>query len=247
MLLSCDALFCRRSERQSALNRADDYRAIAAHPDRLPLHRDITEILLRSAAGWDGYDYGEGYLYQGMAAVGLTGLRDTDARVTVMDLKNRLAGKTVLEIGCNTGFLGLSVAGAAAHVTAFDINPYLIEIGNRVRQHLEIRNADFLATSFEDFTDGTLFDVVLALANHSTYDGKTRNTLADYFQKCARLLKPGGQLIFESHAPAYEGDKLDDVCGVIASCFDISSRDILNYGTRMDTGRSMLVATRRAV
>ncbi|MDP6124510.1 MAG: hypothetical protein QGH20_01995, partial [Candidatus Latescibacteria bacterium] len=55
-------------------------------------------------------------------ALGITGLRDTKGRVDSMELADHVKAKRVLEIGCNSGFLSLSVA--AAKTDGFDLNPF---------------------------------------------------------------------------------------------------------------------------
>jgi hypothetical protein len=56
------------------------------------------------------------------------------------------------------------------------------------------------------------------------------------------LLKSDGLLIFESHHPEYEAERLEGVISVIQSRFEILNREILHYGTRMDQGRTFITA-----
>jgi spermidine synthase len=64
-----------------------------------------------------------------------------------------------------------------------------------------------------------------------------------YFDKCLRLLDADGIFLFESHAPAFEGDQLESVIQLIQERFDIVERTVLNTGKRFDDGRTVLVAT----
>lgn len=238
-----DQLFARNPDiRASLQNRARDYSALSNTPDLLPLHRRLNEIILDGTRDASHYDYGEGYFYQSLAAIGVSGLRDTDKRVDAMDLETWVAGKSVLEVGCNTGFLSARIAGAAKNVVAFDITPHLIEIARVVAQHLDIGNVDYSVSSFEDFQTDERFDVVLSFANHSTFDGQTKNTLEEYFDKCRMLCADGGLLLFESHVPAYEGDGLDQVVDLIGERFEIVDRKVLEYGDFLDRGRTFVVA-----
>ena len=162
-----------------------------------------------------------------------------------MELASHVAGRSVLEIGCNSGFLSLSIADAAKSVVGFDVNPYLIKMGEVVGQHLGIDNVSLLESSFESFDSDEKFGAVLSFANHTTYDGNTKQTLSEYFGRCARHLDADGILLFESHAPGYEKDRLDGVLDVMAEHFDIQSKTVLNYGTFLDDGRTFCVARKR--
>jgi SAM-dependent methyltransferase len=239
-----DALCTRsRIRRLALLNRQRDYRRLVTRPDLRLLHHALNAELLNATLHWPDHDYGEGYFYQGLDAIGITGLRDTQARMRAMDLRNRLAGKRVLEIGCNCGFLSLSIAEVAAQVHAFDINPHLIAIARDTAQALGYRNVRFDVIAFEDFRAVEPFDAVLSFANHDTYDGNTRQSLADYFARCAELLRPDGLLLFESHPPAYEGERVEDAIRIIQQRFDVTERSVLDEGTHLDRGRTFLVAS----
>ena len=73
---------------QSAVNKYRDYRLTSSDVNRLELHKKLYQIILESRRSWESYDYGEGYFYQGLKALGITGLRDTDARIEATKLKN---------------------------------------------------------------------------------------------------------------------------------------------------------------
>jgi SAM-dependent methyltransferase len=229
----------------SLMNRQRDYMGLAGNAPLLGLHRTLNACMSRAASEWESYDYGEGYFYQSFAAIGLSGLRDTEARLEAIGLAARVAGRRVLEIGCNTGFISLSIAGAAERVVGFDLNPYLIEAAEAVAEFLEVSNTQFSVSSFEEFASSDRFDTVLSFANHSTYDGNTRQSLEEYFQRCHDLVAPGGSFLFESHPPALEGYGLDGVCDLIGQLFQIDERRVLEYGTTLDTGRTFIAARRR--
>jgi SAM-dependent methyltransferase len=152
----------------------------------------------------------------------------------------------VLEIGSNSGFLSLAVAGAARRVVAFEINPFLVEAGRIGARYLGIGNVEFSVSSFEEFDPGAeRFDDVLSFANHHTYDGNTRQGLDDYFRRCHGLLRPGGRLIFESHPPALEGRDFARTVEIIERHFDVERSEVHRYGTFLDQDRRFLVAVRR--
>jgi SAM-dependent methyltransferase len=232
--------------RASLLNRYRDYLNLARRPDLLPLHRALNEQLVASARNWESYDYGEGYFYQSCPQIGVSGLRDTAARVEAMGLREKLAGRRVLEIGCNSGFVALSVADVAGEVTGFDINPHLVQVAREAAIWLKADNAGFEVCSFENFTADGPFNAVLSFANHHTYDGNTRQDLETYFRKCRELLVPGGLFLFESHAPDHEGEGLAGVIETIGRLFTIRERRVLNVGSFLDRGRTFVVSDRPA-
>jgi cyclopropane fatty-acyl-phospholipid synthase-like methyltransferase len=242
MRFALDAVFTKNKIRRlSMVNRMRDYLRLASSPSLLPLHAELNRSLYESAAQYDGYDYGEGYFYQSMAELGISGLRDTDARVDAMTLRERLSGLTVLEIGCNAGFLANIIASVARSITCLDTNSHLIDIARTAARHSQKTNLTALPVAFEDFTSSEGFDAVLSFANHSTYDGNTRQSVEEYFLRCRSLLRPGGLFLFESHAPAYEGDDIIEVCRLIETHFQLEHRSVLNYGTYLDRGRTFIV------
>lgn len=243
-----DALVAKpRTRKLSLINRQRDYLRLDSEPQHLVLHRELNRRLWQASRSWSDHDYGEGYFYQSFPRIGITGLRDTEARVEAMGLRRLLAGKRVLEIGCNTGFLALSIADVAESVVGFDINPHLIGIAEVVADHLGITNTEFQVSSFEELSSGTPFDVVLSFANHATYDGNTRQSIEAYFDRCRDLINSGGLLLFESHPAAYEGDGLVHVCQVLDTTFSVQDQRILDYGTFFDRGRTFVVAERPPV
>lgn len=241
-----DSFLERSNIRKRALmNRQSDYRRLASDTRLLDLHRQMNACLVEAAREWQSHDYGEGYFYQGLAELAVSGLRDTDARIEAMKLRERVAGKTALEIGCNTGFLSIALAEVATKVTAFDINPHLVRIAELGASHLGRHNCTFLATSFENLELDERFDCVLSFANHSTYDGNTRQTVESYFEKCWERTHPQGRLLFESHPPAHEGKNLGKVIEIIERWFEVEEQQVLTYGTFLDRDRTFVVARRR--
>jgi SAM-dependent methyltransferase len=232
--------------KRSLQNRQKDYSALAGQPDLMKLHRDMNRELARQADEWDSYDYGEGYYYQSSDQLGITGLRDTTGRVEAFGLRDLVRGRSVLEIGCNTGFLTLAIAPEAARVVAFELNPYLIAIAKLGAAYLHADNVAFDAVSFEEFQTTETFDDVLSFANHHTYDGNTHQTLEEYFARCHALTKPGGRLIFESHPPEIEGSRFGETVKLIERYYDIERNEVHDYGTFLDQNRRFIVGTRRA-
>lgn len=240
-----DALLTRNKRRRIAIaHRQRDYLQLAGNGRLLNLHRQMNQHLDAARREWGSYDYGEGYFYQSLDLIGITGLRDTRARIEGMNLRERLAGRRVLEIGCNTGFVALSIADIAAEVVGFDINPHLVAIAHAAADHLGCTNTRFLVSAFEDLPPSDPYEAVLSFANHSTYDGNTRQSIEEYFTRCRDLLVPGGLLLFESHPPQHEGSGLTGVCEIIGQLFVVREQRILSAGTFLDRGRTFILAER---
>lgn len=246
MRLLWDAIRAKEPRRRvSLLNRQRDFSHLLTRPDLVPLHVEINRRLL-AGLEWPDYDYGEGYFYQGFKEIGITGLRDTDGRTQAYDLRTHVEGKKVLEIGCNAGFQALMLRDVASEVYGFDLNPHIVGIGQAVREHLGADNITLAVGAFEELElADEAWDVVLSFANHSTYDGNTRQSIKDYFERCARLVKPGGKLLFESHPPLLEKDRLKDVLALLGELFEIGEPRVGNFGTFLDRERTFAVATRR--
>lgn len=234
--------------RTALLNRMSDYRRLKGRPELFRLHGQLEHHRWSLEEEWKGYDYGEGYYYQGSRVLGITGFRDTEARVECYGLLDRVKGKTVLDIGCNSGFLAHAIAPAAESVVGIEINSHLVDISRTVCRYSGYPNCRFHASSFEKWLPGNeTFDVVMSLANHSTFDGNTAITVSEYLQKCVGLLNADGRLLFESHAPAYETeDRWNKVLAELEERFEIEDRTVMTKGNHMDRGRRFLVLRVRA-
>jgi SAM-dependent methyltransferase len=135
-------------------------------------------------------------LYQGHEALGLLGKRPAQARFAAYGLGPHLDPRmSVLEMGCNNGFLAIETSERAGHVTAFDVDPAYVAIGRMVSAHLGRTNLDFRVSSVESFTDDRTFDCVVACAVH----GWVSISFQQFVAKILGFLKPGGLLLLESH------------------------------------------------
>lgn len=246
IVFALNSVFSRsKIRRLSLINRQKDYIRLNNNTRLFNLHREINECLFKSQETWESYDYGEGYFYQSLDLIGVTGLRDTHGRVEAMGLKDLLKDKSVLDIGCNAGFLSLSIADVTKQVTGFDMNPDLIDIGKTAARYLGCQNIQLSVSSVEEFDLPEPVDAVLSLANHSTFDGNISISVRKYFERCYRMIKPGGLLLFESHPPEYEGKAIEQVCSTIGEMFEILDRRFLNYGSFLDRGRTFIIARPR--
>lgn len=232
--------------KRSLLNRQKDYLALWNNSTLLGLHTRLNECLLHLSREWPDHDYGEGYFYQSLEALHISGLRSTSARIQSMDLKTRLQGKRVLDIGCNAGFVDLSVCDDCQFIVGLDINPFWVEIGRYAAEFMGKKNCAFIVSRFEEYSLGETFDAVLSFANHSTYDGNMEISLEEYFDRCARHLKSAGIFLFESHHPSYEDqESLEKVVLIIEKYFRLTERNLVTVGTFFDRGRTFLAALKK--
>lgn len=246
MRFAFDSLFAKSNLRRLAMqNRQRDYASVARSKELLSLHRRMNAILLERRRATDDYDYGEGYFYQSLRKVNVSGFRDTEGRVEAMRLTQLLKGRSVLEIGCHTGFISAMIADVAESVDAFDIDPYHIAIAREVISFLGLGNVTISDVAFEDFASGKQYEAVLSFANHSTYDGRTSQSLREYFQRCHDYCTPGGLFLFESHPPELEGDRLAETVEIIEDYFVIDEQSLPEYGSFLDRNRTYVVARKK--
>jgi SAM-dependent methyltransferase len=229
-------------------NRLRDYTSILLARDKnlLSFHKELNQILLNQSEEYAHYDYGEGYFYQSFASAHISGFRNTEERVHYLGLNTLVENKRILDIGCNTGFLLLSLANSYKYGFGFDINPYIVEIANKTKSYLKINNTDFIKSSFEDLQPQPMYDVVLSFANHATFDKNTKQDISSYFQKIASILNDDGMLVFESHPPDFEDKtKLENVINVIKTIFHIDDIKQLPLRGFLDKGRTYAIASKK--
>ena len=101
---------------------------------------------------------------------------------------DRFPGRTLLDVGCGSCEKTAFYADWGARVTGIEMTPSILELG---RLAVANRDVTLVQTSLFDFSVGAPFDIVVS-------DGVLHHT-ADTFaalQRCARLVKPGGLLVF---------------------------------------------------
>ncbi len=241
------SIFINNNLRKLAVqNELMDYKSMLKEEnDKLwELHRKLETIRLEEEENYKSYDYGSGYYYQSFKSLHISGYRNTEQRIQQLELASRTKGKSVLDIGANAGFVLLSIAESISVGTGIEFNPYLVKTAQLAMEYLEIGNTTFIASSFEDYSNShNKFDIVLSLANHSTYDGNTKHSLHEYFKKTAELLNRNGQLIFESHPPKIEPEeKLKQTIETIEQYFIIEEKPNVKMDGFLDKNRTYIVA-----
>ena len=166
------------------------------------LHNKLEEHLSQQSKNWDSFIYAqEKGFYQGFDAIQIDGCRSTEKRFEQYNIQKYLSeNKSALDIGSNCGFFSLYVSKFLESITGIEINPYLTSIASDTQEFLEINNADFISSKFENFLTDRKFDIIFSFANDSTIDSNTDFNFQEYVVKIIHLLKDNGLLIFESQA-----------------------------------------------
>ena len=129
----------------------------------------------------------------------LTGEDTYHAKVIAPNLMRIVApgnGMRILDLGCGEGYFARMFYSAGAMVVGADIADTLIEKAKRQSGNIDYHVAD--ATKGFSFAADQSFDAVvcvLALQN--------MEKLESVFKECARVLKPGGRIIFVLNHPVF--------------------------------------------
>lgn len=178
----------------------DDVDVLFFRRKLLPLHRRLEKHLNAQRKAWKSHIYTGGYYYQGWDDIGICGIRETNQRFKDYGLSSLLTPKmSVLDIGCNNGFLALMVAQSSGHVDAIEFNPFLVKIGSDVQKFLGIENIDFIVGDFAQFNPAKKYDLILSLANHQTGDANLNLAFRSHMERLHGLLNDEGLVVLESH------------------------------------------------
>jgi SAM-dependent methyltransferase len=116
-------------------------------------------------------------------------------RPAVLSVLPPLVGRSVLDVGCGSGWYAEHLVQAGAKVTAFDLTHRFVELTRRrVGPGADVLQAD-LAEPL-DFAADSAFDLVLCpLVLHYVRDWRP------VLEELRRVLRPGGILVFSTHHP----------------------------------------------
>lgn len=166
------------------------------------LHIKLKKHLEEQNVKWDHFIYSkqDGF-YQGLDEIKIKGSRSSEKRFEEYNITKYLSkNKSVLDIGSNCGFFSIFISRFVKDIVGVEINPYLVSIANDTKKYLDISNAIFLPSSFEEFKNDKKFDIIFSFANDSTIDDNTKFSFKEYIKKIKSLLTDDGILIFESQA-----------------------------------------------
>jgi SAM-dependent methyltransferase len=116
-------------------------------------------------------------------------------RPTTLALLPDVSGKDVLDAGCGPGWYAEWLAQRKARVIAVDLSPRMVALANtRLGGRARVMQGD--VSDLRSLLADAAFDLVLSsLVLHYLPD------LSKTFLEWARLLKPGGTLVFSTHHP----------------------------------------------
>lgn len=192
--------------------------------DLLELHKKFEKHLQDQTKNWKSFVYAKqkGF-YQGFEEINIDGCRPTEKRFERYQIDKYLTKDIMaLDIGCNCGFLTLFLSRFLNYIDGVELNPHLVKIAEDTKNYLKITNADFFASSFEDFEIEKKYDLVFSLANDETIDGNTKFTFKEYVDKILNLLTDEGYLMFETVSPdTYEPRLFKPKLEILSSAFSI--------------------------
>ena len=166
------------------------------------LHSKLKKHLEEQNIKWNHFIYSkqDGF-YQGLDEIKIKGSRSSEKRFEEYNIEKYLSkDKAILDIGSNCGFFSIFISRFVKNVVGVEINPYLVSIANDTQNYLNITNAAFLSSSFEEFQTNKKFDIICSFATDSTIDDNTKFSFKEYIKKIKSLLTSDGLLIFESQA-----------------------------------------------
>ncbi|MBH0228650.1 class I SAM-dependent methyltransferase [Halobacillus yeomjeoni] len=124
-------------------------------------------------------------------------------RPAMVEAMPPLKDKQVLDAGCAAGWYSQYMAEEGAVVTAVDFSPSMVEATRRRTETLNVTTfVHDISTQFP-LASESLDVIVSSLTLHYIKDWEA------VFKEFARLLKPGGTLLFSTHHPFMDYDRFD--------------------------------------
>ena len=195
------------------------------------LHDKLNQHLKNQEQNWKSFIYAQDKgFYQGFEELEIDGWRPSGKRFQSYDIENFLSKeRNALDIGSNCGFFSLFVSRFVKSIDGVEINPYLVNIANDVKEYLNISNANFYNSSFEEFSTQNRYDIIFSLANDSTIDKNTKFNFNEYLNKVISLFNKKGILIFESQAAdVLRKSVFDQKLEILKSNFELLRNTMVN-------------------
>lgn len=155
---------------------------------------DLPEHVAANRTAWDGYakDYvapGERAwrVQPGDETWGIYGVPESAVHM----LPDDLAGKDAIELGCGTGYVSAWMARRGARVVAIDNSPNQLETATRLQREHRLDFPLLLGNAERVPYPDASFDFAI-----SEYGAALWADPASWIPEAARLLRPGGRLVF---------------------------------------------------
>lgn len=159
-------------------------------------HKDFVEKIWRLYSE-STQEFGYGKFYQSLPELGIDGMRPTKLRVEKYHFSDFLnKQQDVLDLGCNCGFLDITIANDVKTVTGVEYNASLVQIAEEVKQYLNKANVSFVHEEYNSWKKHNTkkYDVVFSFAVHHWFGV----TAYKYAKDLNELVNSGGLLLFES-------------------------------------------------
>jgi SAM-dependent methyltransferase len=113
-----------------------------------------------------------------------------------LNVLDDVAGKDVIELGCGTAYFGAWLAKRGARVTGVDVTPAQLETARRCRDEFGL-DLELIEANAEDVPlPDESFDLAI-----SEYGASIWCDPYKWIPEAARLLRPGGELVFLCNSP----------------------------------------------
>lgn len=177
-----------------------DKQNLIKRKELIPLHKELNRLNDAQISEWNSLVYCAGYFYQGYKRIGIHGIKPTEERIENYDILDYFSKeKTMLDIGSNAGFMSCYLSEFVKEVDAIELNPYLVEMGVKTSEFLNISNINFIEGDFSKYNFLKKYDIVFSLSNHFTIDGNLNMNFESYVKKLFDVMNKNGILFFESH------------------------------------------------
>jgi SAM-dependent methyltransferase len=107
-----------------------------------------------------------------------------------------VAGKDVVELGCGTAYFGAWLAKRGARVTGVDPTPAQLETARRMQGEFDLHFPLIEAAAEDVPLESESFDIAFSEYGASIWADPER-----WIAEAARLLRPGGRLVFLCNSP----------------------------------------------
>jgi SAM-dependent methyltransferase len=173
---------------------------------------ELEQELKTNPVSYMSFANAKGRPYQSYERIKFEGLRwSVEKRIAEYGLARYLKpDAAVLDIGSNYGFFVTEFALSCAAAHGVEPVPELCRIGEYTAEYLGVADkTKFFAQKFEDFKAPCAYDTVFSLASFFTTDKRQRTSAEAFFGQIRDILKPGGELFYESTSFQYRPEQED--------------------------------------